>query len=50
VTPQKIWGGGLGKSVAGLGLPRSHHKKIMIGLWMKSMEISILKQKNKRTL
>jgi hypothetical protein len=27
VTPQKIWGGGLGKSVSGLGLPRSHHKK-----------------------
>jgi hypothetical protein len=49
-APQKIWGHGLGKSVAGLGFPRSRHQKKMIGLSIKSVKISILKQKKKRKL
>jgi hypothetical protein len=47
-VPQKIWGAGIGKSVACLGFARSHHQKRMIGLWIKSMKISILKQKHWR--
>jgi hypothetical protein len=50
VLPQKIWGAGLGKSVAGLGFARSCHQKKMIGLWIKSVKISILKQKKPKTL
>jgi hypothetical protein len=46
-APHKIWGGGLGKSVASLGFPRSHHQKKMIGLSIKSMKISILNQKKR---
>jgi hypothetical protein len=49
VAPQKIWGGSFGKSVAGLGFTRSRHQK-MIRLCIKSMKISILKQKKGRTL
>jgi hypothetical protein len=48
-APQKIWGTQLGKSVAGLGFARSHCQKKMIGLWIKSMDISILKPKKQKT-
>jgi hypothetical protein len=49
-APKKIWGARLGKSVASLGFARSRHQKKMIGLWIKSVKISILKQKKQKTL
>jgi hypothetical protein len=49
-APQKIWGAQLGKSVAGLGFAKSHHQKKIIGLWIKSVNISIASktQKNRK--
>jgi hypothetical protein len=47
-APQKIWGGSLGKSLAGLGFPKSHRQKKMIGIWIKSVKIKILKQKKQK--
>jgi hypothetical protein len=50
MLPQKICGTGLGKSVAGFGFARSRCQKKMIGLWIKSVKISILKQKKPQIL
>jgi hypothetical protein len=49
-APWKIWGGGLRKSFAGLGFPRWHCQKKMIGIWIKSVKIKILKQKKQKAL